>query len=471
MTQSHPSRLDGKVALVTGGSKGLGREIALGLAAAGADVVVASRKIEGCEHVAAEIRGLGRRALAQACHVGDWSQCELLVERTIEELGRLDILVNNAGIAPVAPSLSETTEALFDKTLAVNLKGPLRLMGLAAPHLRPGSSIINVSSLASLRPSPLTAVYGAAKAGLNALTVAAAKELGPRGIRGQRDRVRLVPHRQLRSVGADARDRGGARGPDPVGSDRGPGGDRRHRVVPGLGRIGLPHRSARPTRRRSGMTGPEPSDLIDPVRLGAWLDEQGLEAGRPLDIAPVRGGASNAMFAVGRGAAHWVLRRPANVAIERANEGMRREFRLLSALTGTDVPHPGVVALCEDHAVLGCTFFLMERVAGVNAFPPPPALDDDRHRAEIAYDMVRSLARLHDVDWQAVGLQDLGHPERFHVDDLAYYEILYNFRLAVLLEGIYQRSLRDPARGAQHPVGERALVNVDRAIELVRSHR
>jgi NAD(P)-dependent dehydrogenase (short-subunit alcohol dehydrogenase family) len=183
MTQPLSPGLDGKVAIVTGGSKGLGREIALGLAAEGADVVVASRKIDGCERVATEIRGLGRRALAQACHVGDWSRCELLVERTVDELGRLDILVNNAGIAPVSPSLSETTEELFDKTLAVNLKGPLRLMGLAAPHLPPGSSIINISSLASLRPSPLTAVYGAAKAGLNALTVAVAKELGPRGIR------------------------------------------------------------------------------------------------------------------------------------------------------------------------------------------------------------------------------------------------------------------------------------------------
>jgi NAD(P)-dependent dehydrogenase (short-subunit alcohol dehydrogenase family) len=176
-------RLDGKVALVTGGSKGLGRAIALGFAEAGADVVVASRKLETCEVVAAEVRALGRRALAVGCHVGDWAQCEALVGRAVDELGGLDVLVNNAGIAPVPPSLGGITEAMFDKTIAVNLKGPLRLMGVAAGHLPPGGSVINISSLSSLRPTPHTVVYAAAKAGLNAVTRAAAQELGPKGVR------------------------------------------------------------------------------------------------------------------------------------------------------------------------------------------------------------------------------------------------------------------------------------------------
>jgi NAD(P)-dependent dehydrogenase (short-subunit alcohol dehydrogenase family) len=176
-------RLDGKVALVTGGSKGLGRAMALGFAEAGADVVVASRKLEACEVVAAEVRALGRRALAVGCHVGEWAECDALVARTVKELGRLDVLVNNAGIAPVPPSLGGITEALFDKTIAVNLKGPLRLTAVAAEHLPAGGSIINISSLSSLRPTPYTVVYAAAKAGLNALTQAASQELGPRGIR------------------------------------------------------------------------------------------------------------------------------------------------------------------------------------------------------------------------------------------------------------------------------------------------
>ena len=173
----------GKVVVVTGGSKGLGRAMALGFAEAGADVVVASRKLEPCEEVAAEVRTLGRRALAVSCHVGDWDQCGALVGATLAEFGRVDVLVNNAGIAPVPPSLLDVTPELFDKTIAVNLKGPLRLTALAAQHMPAGGTVINVSSKASLHPSSFTVVYAAAKAGLNALTRAAAEEYGPRGIR------------------------------------------------------------------------------------------------------------------------------------------------------------------------------------------------------------------------------------------------------------------------------------------------
>jgi NAD(P)-dependent dehydrogenase (short-subunit alcohol dehydrogenase family) len=173
----------GKVVVVTGGSKGLGRAMALGFAHAGADVVVASRKLEQCEVVAAAIRALGRRALAVSCHVGDWDQCGALIDTSVAEFGRIDVLVNNAGIAPVPPSLLEVTTDLFDKTIAVNLKGPLRLTALAVEHMPAGGSVINVSSKASLHPTGFTVVYAAAKAGLNALTKAAASEFGPRGVR------------------------------------------------------------------------------------------------------------------------------------------------------------------------------------------------------------------------------------------------------------------------------------------------
>jgi NAD(P)-dependent dehydrogenase (short-subunit alcohol dehydrogenase family) len=173
----------GKIVVVTGGSKGLGRAMALGFAEAGADVVVASRKIEACEIVAGEIRALGRRALPLRCHVGDWGECETLIDTTVAEFGRIDVLVNNAGIAPVPPSLRDVTSELFDKTIAVNLKGPLRLTALAAEHMTEGGTIINISSKAALHALPFTVVYAAAKAGLNALTKAAAAEYGPRGIR------------------------------------------------------------------------------------------------------------------------------------------------------------------------------------------------------------------------------------------------------------------------------------------------
>jgi NAD(P)-dependent dehydrogenase (short-subunit alcohol dehydrogenase family) len=176
-------RLDDKVVVITGASKGLGRAMALGAAAAGAHVVVASRKLGPCEEVAAEVRALGRRALAVSCHVGDWAQCAELVDATVAEFGRVDVLVNNAGIAPVPPSLLGVTEDLFAKTIDVNLRGPLRLTALAAEHMAPGSTVINISSKASTHPSPFTVVYAAAKAGLNALTRASALEYASRGIR------------------------------------------------------------------------------------------------------------------------------------------------------------------------------------------------------------------------------------------------------------------------------------------------
>ena len=322
-----------------------------------------------------------------------------------------------------------------------------------------------------------------------------------------------------------------------------------------------------------------PTALADPADLAPWLDALGLEVGLPLQIEPLSGGTSNLMFTIERGAGDWVLRRPPQVALDRADEGMRREFRILSALEGTPVPHPTPVALCEDHDVLGCTFFVMQWVDGVNPIPVPTALADETHQTEITFAMVDALADLHDVDWQAAGLSDLGHPEQFHerqvsrwtgqlasyegrdlpnvavvtdwleshlpdhfdptimhgdfhmlnalvaaeppgrvtaivdwetatigdplldlagfcevwcsavgdgwpsrsemveryrerrglveLPDLMYYEVLYNFRLAVLLEGSYQRSLRDPSRADRHDIGERALFNAGRAAELV----
>src|SRR5258708_39614605 len=158
------------VVTATVGSKGLGRAMVLGFAEAGADVVVASRKLEPCKVVAGEVRAIGRRALAVSCHVGDWDQCAALVEATVAEFGRIDVLVNNAGIAPVPPSLGEITADLFDKTIAVNLKGPLRLTALAAQHMEAGGAIHNIRSKASPPPTPDTVLHSAAQAGRNALT-------------------------------------------------------------------------------------------------------------------------------------------------------------------------------------------------------------------------------------------------------------------------------------------------------------
>jgi aminoglycoside phosphotransferase (APT) family kinase protein len=320
--------------------------------------------------------------------------------------------------------------------------------------------------------------------------------------------------------------------------------------------------------------------LLDIGRLTTWLDARGLEPGKSLAAEPLVGGRSNAMFVLRRGNARWVLRRPAQVAVDRANEGMRREFRFLAALAETSVPHPVAIALCEDHDVLGCTFFIMEQVEGVHALPAPPAFEDASGRNEIGNALIDALAQLHDVDWRSEGLADLGRPDGFHerqverwkaqldtyngrelpgigdvmvwlrehrpatfvpaimhgdyhvinvliapdrpgrvvaildwetatigdplldlagfceiwsevagqaqptrsalieryqakrgtgpIQEMDYYVVLYNFRLAILLEGIYQRSLRDPGRTAQHDIGTRALAHVDRALATLK---
>ncbi|MER6808162.1 SDR family oxidoreductase [Spirillospora sp. NPDC000708] len=173
--------LTGKVALITGGSRGLGREMALAFAQAGADVIVTSRMADACRAVAAEVEALGRRALAHACHVGKWDEIDALVEAAYTAFGRVDVLVNNAGMSPLAPSSAETSEELFDKVLAVNFKGPFRLGALVGRRMADGDggSIINVSSTGALMPQPRFGPYAGAKAALNALTQVLALEYGP----------------------------------------------------------------------------------------------------------------------------------------------------------------------------------------------------------------------------------------------------------------------------------------------------
>ena len=174
--------LTDKIALVTGGSRGLGRAMVLAFAKAGADVVIASRKLEACEAVAREVEALGRRALPVAAHVGVWDDNEMLCARAYDAFGRVDVLVNNAGLSPLAPSLKDTTEALFDKVIDVNFKGPFRVSVLVGERMMAGEggSIINLSSSASFRPEPHFTPYAGAKAAVNAMTVALAKAFGPK---------------------------------------------------------------------------------------------------------------------------------------------------------------------------------------------------------------------------------------------------------------------------------------------------
>ena len=174
--------LSGKVALVTGGSRGLGREIVAGFAQAGADVIIASRDGARCSDYAAEIStATGRRALGVGAHVGHWSDLDGLVDTAYAEFGRVDVLVNNAGMSPLYEAVDSITEELFDKVIGVNLKGPFRLAALVGTRMAAGGggSIINISSTAAVRPRPDILPYAAAKAGLNALTAGLARAFGP----------------------------------------------------------------------------------------------------------------------------------------------------------------------------------------------------------------------------------------------------------------------------------------------------
>ncbi|QRY52408.1 SDR family NAD(P)-dependent oxidoreductase [Mycolicibacterium septicum] len=174
--------LTDRVVLVTGGSRGLGREIALAAARCGADVVIASRNLDSCVAAAEEITAAtGRAALPYEVHVGRWDQLDGLVDATYERFGKVDVLVNNAGMSPLYESLGSVTEKLFDSVFNLNLKGPFRLSALLGERMAAdgGGAIINVSSSGSLRPDQYMLPYAAAKAGLNAMTEGLAKAFGP----------------------------------------------------------------------------------------------------------------------------------------------------------------------------------------------------------------------------------------------------------------------------------------------------
>ncbi len=174
--------LAGRIALVTGGTRGLGRAIVAGFARAGADIVLSSRHGDACAEAAAEVaRDTGVATLGYPAHMGRWAEIEALVQAAYARFGRIDILVNNAGMAPLYDDVTSVTQDLFDKVLAVNLTGPYRLAALVGTRMAAGTggSIINISSAGAVRPRPDILPYAAAKAGLNAITVGLAHAFGP----------------------------------------------------------------------------------------------------------------------------------------------------------------------------------------------------------------------------------------------------------------------------------------------------
>ncbi len=177
--------LSGKVIIITGGSRGLGRAMALGVAKAGASVVVASRKLENCETVCAQIKSEGGDALAVAAHTGQTESLDALLATVREHYGRIDGVINNAGINPGAGPLSDLAPSLFQKMFEVDLMGPWYLASRAAPDMAKagGGNVINVISVAGLKPPAYQGFYAALKAGLNALTKVMAAEWAADNIR------------------------------------------------------------------------------------------------------------------------------------------------------------------------------------------------------------------------------------------------------------------------------------------------
>jgi 2-deoxy-D-gluconate 3-dehydrogenase len=182
-----PFSLEGRVALVTGGSKGIGRSIALLFAEAGADVAVAARGEEELRAVAAEVSAQGRRSLAVPTDMSDRTAVDSLVRTTVDELGALDVLVNNAGAAPFMSSFESSRLEGFEKYFRLNYLSAVYGMYAAAPVLleskRPGACVLNVASIAGLTATPGVSYYGSAKAAMIQLTKTTAREWGPSGVR------------------------------------------------------------------------------------------------------------------------------------------------------------------------------------------------------------------------------------------------------------------------------------------------
>jgi NAD(P)-dependent dehydrogenase (short-subunit alcohol dehydrogenase family) len=177
--------LAGKVAVVTGGSRGIGKAIALTLADAGADVVVCSRKLEDLEKVAAEIKAMGRKSLAVAMHNREVDSIKAAVDATMKEFGRIDILVNNAATNPGMGPLVDMDEKMYDQIMVTNLKGYTVMSQLVGKIMRDQKSgnIVNISSVGGVTPDNGLALYCISKAGIGMLTRAMAKEMGQFNIR------------------------------------------------------------------------------------------------------------------------------------------------------------------------------------------------------------------------------------------------------------------------------------------------
>ena len=175
--------LEGKTAVITGASRGIGLAVAQKLAQYGARCILVSRKAESLETEAAKIREMGLEAEAMACHTGNQEQIKALYEKIVEKYGSLDILVNNAATNPHFGEMITADEEIWNKTLDVNIKGPFFMIKYAVPLMKNGGAIVNVASVNAIKPGMFQGIYSATKAALVNMTQTLARELAPKGIR------------------------------------------------------------------------------------------------------------------------------------------------------------------------------------------------------------------------------------------------------------------------------------------------
>tara|TARA_B110000003_G_scaffold239038_1_gene244932 strand:- start:9323 stop:10096 length:774 start_codon:yes stop_codon:yes gene_type:complete len=185
MNSNQQFNLEGKVAIITGSSKGIGKSIAKGFAEKGAQVVISSRSQDACDEVVKDFKALGLKAIGIACHIGKEDQRKALVDQTINLLGHIDVLVNNAAINPVFGPIEDVDSVIFDKIMDVNVKAPWALSNLVLPHMQEhnNGSIINIASVEALTPGLGLGLYSTSKAAILMLTKNQAKEWGKHGIR------------------------------------------------------------------------------------------------------------------------------------------------------------------------------------------------------------------------------------------------------------------------------------------------